>query len=329
MAAPSHAHTPDMAGVFRCVAFLVFLLGLAAPLFSLDLIPPDTRSWEQVTADFVSREPHLANSSGEGDGRRLKELDPKRAADFLMPFLAKENPQLLRLKAIGALGWSSTKAAIPALSAIANDETEDERVRSDALNPGLIYMKSPAAVKTATTLATHKSIMIRTSAYGVLGRHGTDKAVEVLENLLRANEEPARASLIGALGGSNHRRGGRIVFENCRFAEMLDDEQLLRAYSRAMLKYRIPEAQANMLIVVRQHGHPLSAYYALLYFGSFPREDVVPSLIKYLESDTTVRELYETVMRFMKSRRITADSKKKLSALIVAGKVPPRRPHGR
>ena len=329
MAAPPHALIPAMVTVFRRVAFLIFLLASTAPAPSNTYIPPDTRSWEQVTADFVSNEPHLANASGEHDGRRLKELDTKRAAAFLIPFLAKENPRLLRLKAIGALGWSSSKAAIPALSAIANDETEDERVRSDALNPGLAYMKSPAAVKTAAALATHDSLKIRTSAYAVLGVHGTDSAIEVLESRLRANDKPAIEDLIGALTCSNHRRGGRLVFDLCPFAEMQGDEQLLYAYSKAMLSYRIPDAQANMLIVAKQGGLPLSRYCALLYFGSFPREDVVPSLIEYIESDTTVRDLYETVMRFMKSSRITAESKHKLAALVASGKVTKPRPQGR
>jgi HEAT repeat protein len=124
--------------------------------------PPDKRSWEEVTADFVER-------SGKGfnrtDGKRLKELDSKRAVEFLMSFLAKDKPERLRLEAAGALGCESFQVAIPALSSIAKDVTDSEEVRARALNPGLRYMNHPLAFETAAAVASDKSRFVRATSF--------------------------------------------------------------------------------------------------------------------------------------------------------------------
>ncbi len=299
---------------------LSILLCSAETAFCLSIAPPDKRTWEQVTADFIAREGQHAND-GDYDGRRLKELDPKRAVSFLMPFLAKDCSFGLRVKAIGALGWSSFKEAVPALCAIAKDATDNEEVRAEALNPGLRYMKNPQAVETAASLAEDNSVRIRGSAYWVLSDHGTDKAVAVLEARLRSNDRPLFRQLIYALAFSKHPRAGQIVFDNCAFSTLQPDEELLRAYSIAMESYHVPEAQQNMLTVAQQPGHPLSAYYALRYFSAFPRQDVVPALIARIEAAKPVNDLYETVTQFIKSPKITDESKKTLSEFITSGKV--------
>ena len=298
----------------------VLLLFYAVAAFALSIAPPDMRSWEQVTADFVSREARHAND-GEYDGRRLKELNPKRAVEFLMPFLAKDRPFGLRIKAIGALGWSSFQEALPALSTIAQDATDDDEVRSEALNPGLCYMRHPEAVRAATAVAGDKSAKVRTSAYWVLAHHGTDAAISVLEARLKAKDAAGLRDLIYALNFSKHPRAGKIVFDYCDFAALPADETYLHAYSLTMDTYRVPDAQQNMLRVAQQVQHRLPAYYALRYFESFPREDVVPALIRYIEADNSVSDLYETVTAFIKSSDIGSESKKRLSALIATGKV--------
>lgn len=301
----------------------IFFLGLtlvATAALATTYLPPDKRSWEQVTADFTAREAQHANN-GEDDGRRLKELDPKRAAAFLIPFLAKSRPYGLRVKAIGALGWSSFQEAISALSAIALDPTDNEEIRTEALNPGLRYMKHPEAVKTASALAADKSVSIRSGAYWVLSAHGTDEAIEVLSARLRGNDTPLLEQLIYALAYSKHRRAGEIIFDSINFPTLLRDEQQLLAYAVAMMQYRIPEAQQNMLIIARQANRPLSCYYALRYFGSFPREDVVPALVAYIEANMSVRDLYDTVTAFIKGAKVSDESKAKLSAFIANGKV--------
>jgi hypothetical protein len=315
--------TPEPA--LRCHRFLaqILLVGLciiAAPAFATSYGPPDTRSWEQVTADFLAREGRHAND-GEYDGRRLKELDARKAAAFLIPLLAKDQPYALRVKAIGALGWSSFQEAIPALSAIAMDASDNEEIRAEALNPGLRYMKHSEAVKTATALTADKSVRIRNGAYWVLSGHGTDDAIEVLAARLQAKDAPLIEELINALTYSEHPRAGKLVFEHVDFSVLPHDEPHLSAYSIAMEHYRIPEARQNMLILAKQRDMPLSCFYALRYFGAFPREDVVPTLIAYIEAKKPVNDLYETVTEFIKSPAVGKKSKSKLSAFLASGTV--------
>jgi hypothetical protein len=299
---------------------LLGLLSIAASAFATMHEPPDTRSWEQTTADFVARVGRHAND-GYHDGLHLKELDAKRAAAFLIPFLAKNRPYGLRLKAIGALGWSSFHEAIPALSTIALDATDNEEIRAEALNPGLRYMKNPDAVKTATALAADKSVSIRSGAYWVLSGHGTDAAIEVLSARLCASDTPLIEQLIFALTLSKHPRAGKVIFEHVDFSALPHNERHFQAYSIAMEHYRIPEAQQNMLFLAQQPEWPLSCFYALRYFSAFPREDVAPALIAYIEANKPLTDLYETVSEFIKSPKVGDETKSKLSAFIASGQV--------
>lgn len=305
---------------FRILALLTLFVCSSATVFSGCLAPPDTRSWDQVSADFVAHEAQNA-SGGGSDGQRLKELDPKRAVAFLMPFLGKDRPFGLRVKAVNALGWSSSQEAIPALSAIALDPTEREQLRAEALNPGLRYMKSPEAVKTASLLATDKSSYVRSSAYWVLSDHGTDRAIEVLESRIKADDRPLLGQLMYALLYSKHQRAGKIVFDNVDFSQIQQDEKLLCAYSITMDRYRTFEAQENMLAVARQPTRPPSSYYALRYFAFFPCEDAATVLIAYVKADRSGLDLYESVTQFIKSPNLTEKSRAELSAFITSGKV--------
>ncbi len=301
------------------LTLVLMFLGSASNGLS-ELAPPDTRSWEQGTADFIAQKAQHPND-GIYDGQRLKELDSKRAVTFLMPLLAKKQPIELRIKAVGALGWMSFQEAIPALSAIAKDATENEDIRVAALNPGLRYMKNLKAEQTAAALAVNKSELIRAAAYWVLSQHGTDSAIDVLEACLRASTKALDRDLIRALSLSKHKRAGKIIFDHCDFAALRGDEQLLWEYSMAMEQCRPPEAQQNMLSLAKQLTHPSSAYCALLYFGSLPRDDVVPALLAYIESDKRGLDVYEPVMQFIKSPKISDKSKKKLSELVATGQV--------
>jgi hypothetical protein len=297
----------------------IFLFSSVSAL-ALTVGPPDTRSWEQVVANFAAS-PAQRAMDGRYDGRRLEELNSKAAVAFLTPFLAKERLVGLRLKAIGALGRPSFKEAVPALAAIAGDETESEAIRGQALNDGLRYMKSDDAEATAISLATHKSDYIRRSAYWVLSDHATDRAVEVLASRLRAKDKPLLGQLMNALYSSKHMRAGQIVFDSVEFSALQEDEELSGAYARAIEHYRVPEAQQHMLALTRKPAGSLASHYALRYFASFPREEVVPALIAGIEAWSRPSSLYESVTKFIESSAITAESKKKLSAYIVSGKV--------
>ena len=76
-----------------------------------------------------------------------------------------------------------------------------------------------------------------------------------------------------------------------------------------------------MRVIATQPDHPLSAYYALRYFGTFPREDVVPALVAYIEANSPVNDLYETVAEFIKSPKVTDESKERLSKFITSDKL--------
>jgi HEAT repeat protein len=193
-----------------------------------------------------------------------------------LPYLAKDRPLGLRVKAIGALGWSSFQEAVPALSAIAKDETENESIRAQALNPGLRYMKSADAVATATFLATHKSDSIRGSAYWVLSDNATDSAIKVLSSRLGAEDKPLLGQLIYALYFSKHPQAGRIVFDLVDFTVLQDDRNALNAYATTMEQYRIPEAQQHMLAVAQQPAPSLAAYYASAISRRFPVRRLSP-----------------------------------------------------
>ncbi|HEX8311099.1 MAG TPA: hypothetical protein VF614_07270 [Chthoniobacteraceae bacterium] len=228
----------------------------------------------------------------------------------------------MRVKAIGALGWASFQEAIPALCAIAKDEKEDVLLRRYALCPGLCYTKNAQAEATAISLSTHREVFIRIYAYYVLSHQGTDKAVEVLASRLQA-DKPLIHELISALSRSKHERAGRMVFDLVDFSTVRRDENVLQAYAAAMDRHRIPEAEEHMLaLATQQPTRSREALHALRYFASFPREEVVPGLIAAIDARTGGgEELYEPVMAFINSPKISAESKKKLSACIESGKV--------
>jgi hypothetical protein len=76
-----------------------------------------------------------------------------------------------------------------------------------------------------------------------------------------------------------------------------------------------------MLVIAQQPDQPPSAYYALRYFTSFPREDVAPALIAFIEARRYANDLYDTVAEFIKSPNVADKTKATLSALITSRKL--------
>jgi HEAT repeat protein len=204
--------------------------------------------------------------------------------------------------------------AIPELSAIALDTTEDAKVREQALYPGLAYMQHPAAIKTASVLASDKLDGVRRRAFWVLANHGTDEAIEVLAGRLRANDKPLLVDLILALRSSRNPRAGRIVFDLVDFSLLPRDEPHLQAYCYAMHDFHIAEARENILFIAQQSEWPYLCSSALDYLSYSPGEDVVPALIAYLQMDKPVRHLPEMLATYLQSPALTDDSKRKISA---------------
>lgn len=308
-----------MNGIWPRLGALSLLLN-SAVVGQACAVPPDTRTWDEVTADFVATE--AKSPFNNGDGPRLKALDPQKALKFLLPYLGKQHLKGLRMKAIGALGDCAFQEAIPALSAIAKDVAEDDELRGGSLNPGLRYMKSPVAVEAAASVAEDKSRYVRTSAYWVLSEHGSDRAVSVLEKRIQTKglSEYELDNLINALYYSKSRRAGKIIFSNCDFSTLPNNENLLCSYARIMMEFRIPDAQQTMLRIVKMPGRELKTRYALCYFKSFPREDVVPTLIAYINKHNS-EGLYDTVTAFANSESISEASRKTLNGFLVSGTV--------
>lgn len=283
----------------------------------------DTRPWDRVTRDFVSNETFSA-TDGEQDGRRLKELDRKRAAEFLVPFLESTQPRALRVRAMGAVGKAALTEAVPALIKIAQNPAEGENIRAAALSPGLRYMSHLDAIQCATTLASDPSLRVRMAAYWVLGQHGTDEAVSVLERRLSEKDPQETVQLLYALCFSKNGRAGRIVFDHTDFDALQTDEHR-QAYAKTMADYHVREAEQNMLTLARQRDQPWSASYALRYFAAFPRDDIAPALVAYVEACPAVHDLYDTVIAFIESPEIAKESKEKLFELVVTGKIKKKR----
>lgn len=279
----------------------------------------DKRSWSEVTQNFAVSPIRGAND-GEGDGFRLKALDQKAAFEFLHPLLSRNQPREIRLKAIGALGYPAFQEAIPALSAIALDATEDVYVRAEALNCGLRYMHHPDAVRAAFALANHKSAMIRAAAYRVLGEHDMDQTIEVLKKRARTKDPEAAKMLISEMAYSERADAARLVHENCPLSAM--PLQAVHDYTYIMERARLPEAQGSMLVLL-QHADWKIHESTLRYFGSFPQESVVPHLVADIEKSQhyVSATLYETVARFVASPTLSSESRAKLSELIASRRV--------
>jgi len=280
---------------------------------AVSFAPPDERSWDEVTQNFTT----AGWRHGGEDGHRLKALDEKHAAEFLLPFLSKSHPSEIRLKAIAALGKPGFQEAIAALSAIAKDESDELRI--DALNSGLRYMKHPDAVRAAIDLTEDKSVRVRKAAYLVLGEHGTNRAVAGLLRRLRAKDAPAMRELVTAFLISNRRDAAEIVFQNCSLSDLSHDA--IRPYATLMWQQLYAPAQENMLALLSISDHSIQAT-VINYFGAFPREDVVPHLIRYIQTSQFSRQIAhgETVTAFLESPNISAESKEKLRSLQAMAK---------
>ena len=308
----------------RLLAFAIALV-VGTAIAAASRLKPDTRSWEDVTHDFVTGTAGFAMDPSR-DGLRLRELDPTRVAAFLLPFLAKDQPRVLRLKAITALGHARAQEAVFALSAIAQDTTEDAEIRYSALNPGLRYMYHPEAIRTASALVNDKAFQVRSAAFWVLSDNGSDAAVSVLAERLRVKDPQDTVDLMNALVYTRNPRAGKILFDQYRFRDLVADEKLLKAYASAMSDCRFPDAREMMLEIALypEEGpmpiRPTARDHALGYFESFPCKEVVPVLIEAIAKHPRKDDFFTTVTAFVKSDQIPEADKQKLTALITSGK---------
>jgi hypothetical protein len=113
-----------------------------------------------------------------------------------------------------------------------------------------------------------------------------------------------------------------MVFESCPFEKLVDAAQR-SSYACAMRTFRVAEADAIMVKLVGEKD-VLTRLWALEYFGEFPREDVVASLVAFIESEPKwTSNLYVTVKLFIASPKISEAAKRQLQELIDQGKVQP------
>ncbi len=276
----------------------------------------DTRSWDEAVQLFTSSSPSL---DIEYVGRKLKEVDEKKAAAYLIPLLATNQTAQLRKRAITAISGGAIKAAVPELIAIALDTNEAVDVRYAALNPGLRYMGDDRAVKTAKQLLHDPNGLIRIGSYCVLSGNPSDESVEALKNSLATCEPDHRYHLIWALCHTGRPETARIVFENCPLDWIANDD-VARAYCGIMTRYAFSRAQENILkLIPRNDGSVL--YEALAYFEHFPRSEAAKYLMTYLGDEKRVLfgrlQTYPLLWSFYSSPKISAEIKAKLEPHIL------------
>ena len=268
--------------IIRTIALFCCLSFLAQSAFATSFAVPSTdeRTWDEVVVHLQSPVVPGRWYASE-DGKRLKELDEPCAAAFLMSLLGTPH----RANAMEALGWGVFKEAIPALAAIALDKKAENRVL--ALNPGLRYMNDQRAIDTAKTLSTDDEPAVREAAYWVLSGHGTDEAVTTLQKRLKEGDAQKTSELIYALNFSKHPRAGDIVFENSRWPKVINDESTLRAYALTMTNYSVVRASDRMLSVM-ENENSLIRFYALRYFGKFPRQEAAEAILRLATAKKTI-----------------------------------------
>lgn len=289
------------------------------------LLTRDTRTWEEVTNSFESTPAQNAND-GEYDGKRLLELDELHARTYLIGCLSSEKPFDVRLKATGALGWAAVAEAIPALSRLAMDDKEPEKLREAALNPGLRYMKEDAPLKVAIPLARHDNPRIRTAAYWALSGNASDQAVSELEHALDREPPERKEGVIRALNYTGNPRAGTIVLERFLSGSIPRNQKSLRSFVICMNTYRLSEAK-NVMRDFTHHKDNLVVLWALQFFGSYPNNDIVEDLVVFIKNKQgDSSDLYDTVIAFLNSPSISEGNKEVLRILLKEKKVTKPRP---
>ena len=269
---------------------------------------PDERPWDQVIHSFESTHAQNAND-GEWDGRRLLTIDRDKAITYLLSAIATNQADNIRLKATGALGWCNVTDGIPALVALALNETEPTSLRKSALNPGLRYMKDDRTLIAALPLATNGNEQIRSEAYWALSGNGTIQAIRGLDHALMRESPARKEEVIRALNYSENPLAGQVVLNYYATGELPDDERTMRSFANCMNTYRRAEAQHIMRPLCRDEDS-LVALMALQYFGSFPNNDVAQDLITYIEQRKGDGSwLFDTVNCFLKSDSVSESYK--------------------
>jgi HEAT repeat protein len=297
--------------------FSVFIILLVLGNTVLGMTFIDERSWNEAFESF------MASSANSGqlmtDGKRLLELDQKKAAPLLLQYLDKSHPSDLRLKAIVVLGRGSIKEAIPYLKEIANDPDEPDELRCTALNPGLRYMHDGEALAVGRHLFQHSNKAIRIEAYWVLSEHGTDSAVDALTQAIRTSPlHPMELkTIIYALKYSKNPRAGQIVYENVSFEQLFIDNYLLSAYVETMTTYKILQAKPQ-IVQLLSHADQSIRISALHYFANFPSDDIVDDIVDFVkrtDSEWWKNRLYGTIFQFINAEEISPMNKELLKKL--------------
>ena len=274
----------------------------------------DRRTWEQVVESFLDNEAGDP-VDGERDGRRLLELDRRKAVTFLKEHLDRSHSLGIRRKAIWALGGCSVAEAFPEFASIARDEKENRLIRAAALSPGLRYMKRQDAVDIAASLMNSPDGNIRRSAYLVLSEHGTDQCVRLLQQALNRQED--LVGLVGAIAGTNNPKAGKIVFDAVDLDSAMKDRELLRSYVRAMVAYKVKEA-IPLMFRLTDHEDNIVALNAIQFFREYPQEELVPRLVGFVlrEDNPLGHSVYDTFLSFLNSPNISSASKEKLRNIM-------------
>ena len=318
---------------WAALRFLMVAVWIAISCSSnADTYPSDGRTWEQVTAKFLSAAETRASARfdevdskwGQLDAWRLRDLNSTRALKFLTSYTAKAHPPPLRVKAVQALGWGRFHHAIPVLSEIASDQTEPADLRAAALDPGLILTArgNATVLRTALALSEDKEPSVRGAAYMVLGRQQNARAVAFLIQKLRTGDAPAARSLIVAIAMAKESAAARIILDNCSPADLPKDA--LEPYVSIVASSGIPEAKEQLFsILPRTEG--FTREMALGYFGKYPREAVVPHILKHVEASRrgspNATGLHLTLKAFIAFPSISQESKLQLADLLTSGKV--------
>jgi hypothetical protein len=312
---PRRNHLPALQsyGLNGRLGRLVLALLLSTRVFAVTAPshPPRTWTWEEITQDFATLAPDRSDFS-ERDGALMKNLNPAGTLTFLLPFLAKDRPQGVRLNALYALRAAALPESARVVEGIALDLTEDPRVRYSALWPFLTKFDKTRAADIGLTCLRDKERTVRLGAYWLVGQTGGTAVIDALkERFFLAAEEKQLA--LQALGNTKDPAAIKFLVEHSPIDHLRSDKDWRDNFVRAMAATPIAEAQPTMLALMNEGDHLLRAQ-ALPYFRALPSAEVGPCIVDYFNDPKTRRGLktYADVWFFANSPALTEESKEPL-----------------